>query len=348
MTPLDRSWITIPLTPLSWLYGLAVRARNARYEAAEAVRKVGVPVISVGNLTVGGTGKTPVVAWLAKRLVDRGVPTAVVSRGYGGRAGRGPLLVSDGSGPRVHADVCGDEPFLLARSLPGTAIWVGSERVGVATAARTAGARVIVLDDGFQHRRLYRDLDIVLIDSLDPPARAALLPAGRLREPLSSLRRAHVVLATRCRSDEDLDRVRAVVGRYSPVAPVLAARHRPAGFFDPDGRPSPRPARALGFCAIGNPASFRDDLAGVGVELAGFRSFRDHHRYRAEEISGLARVARSLDAVPVTTEKDLARIGPERASADLPGLRVLRIEATVEPARELMDRVGKVLEGRTS
>ena len=185
------------------LYGAAVRLRRRGYTALGLARRAAVPVISVGNLTVGGTGKTTIVSWLVRELQDRGWHPAVVSRGYLGRAGRGPLYVSRGQGPLVASDVSGDEPFLLASRLPGAVVVAGSDRVLGSRAAIEAGADVVILDDGFQHMRLARDVDLVLLDAHNPFGNYRLLPAGTLREPVSELRRAHAVIITRSRPDEN-------------------------------------------------------------------------------------------------------------------------------------------------
>jgi tetraacyldisaccharide 4'-kinase len=298
-----RRW----LAPLSSVYGAAVRLRNRRYERPGASRRAPVPVLSVGNLTVGGTGKTPMVAWLCRHLLELGRRPAVVSRGYGGAAGRGPLVVSDGSGPRVGAARCGDEPFMLARALPGVRVIVGSDRTAGAAAAAADRADVVVLDDGYQHRRLARDLDIVLLDAATPLAAQRLLPAGDLREPLSGLGRAGAVVLTRyVQGAAATDNERTV--RRLTDAPLLHAVHHACGFVDLERAPVEAPARALAFCAIGNPHGFRDDLVATGIDVVGFRSFRDHHRFTDAEIAALVSEARQSGTALVTTEKDLARL----------------------------------------
>jgi tetraacyldisaccharide 4'-kinase len=299
----------------------------------------------VGNLTVGGTGKTPVVAWLARHLQSIGRRPAVVSRGYGGTAGKGPLTVSEGGGAVCRARQCGDEPYLLAQSLSGVVVVVGSDRVADVGRALTLGADVVVLDDAFQHRRLARDLDLVLLDAGNPFGDRSILPAGPLREPISALARADLVLVTRSRRGERLAAIEQVVRRQNPAVPVLGAGHRSAGFFDPRGRPADRPRRAVAFCGIAYPDLFRIDLEAEGVEIAAFRAARDHHRYSDAELEGLGRLAAARDAALVTTEKDLARIEPERlAHVRLAPLLVLRIEAVVYDPEPLIEAIRRVLE----
>src|SRR5262245_27319852 len=267
------------------LYGGAVRMRNLFYDRNGAVVRAGLPVLSVGNLTAGGTGKTTMVAYLARRLRDWGRAPAVVSRGYGGRAGRGPLVVSRGGRALVGPELAGDEPFLLAETLPGIPVVVGSDRIAGAAATKELGADVVVLDDGFQHRRLARDLDIVPLDAAGPFANYHLLPAGPLREPISGLARADVVVITRSRPGESFVVLERVVRRYNARCPILRSANHRIGFVDAAGTKCPRPARAVAFCGIGNPASFLVDLEAEGVEIAGFHPFPDHHRFSEDRKS---------------------------------------------------------------
>jgi tetraacyldisaccharide 4'-kinase len=310
------------LAPLAVLYGIAVAARNRHYDRSGNRRKASLPVVSVGNLTVGGTGKTPIVAWLAERLIETGLTPAVVSRGYGGTVGRGPRLVSHGSS----AAECGDEPLLLASRLHGAVVVVGSDRHAGADRAEERGADVVLLDDGFQHRRLARDLDIVLLDGADPIGNGRLLPAGRLREPLESLRRADIIVATGCESSEAASRIEKLVRRYNGAAPTFRSRWRRAGFIDADRRAVSAPSRAVVFCGIARPERFKADIEAEGIDVVSFSSFRDHHPFSARELQELAELARSEHAALVTTEKDLARL----VAADRPRpLLALRIEAEI-------------------
>lgn len=338
------SLASVVSAPLAWLYAGVVRVRNRLYDRPAAVRRASIPVVSVGNLTVGGTGKTPIVAWLARQLQAMQRSPAIVSRGYGGNAGRGPVIVSSGTGPLCGPERCGDEPFLLACSLRGVPVVVGADRWAGAEAARAQGADLVILDDGFQHRRLGRDLDLVLVDSNKPLGEERMLPAGRLREPLHALRRADLVLITRADPQERYAWIERVVREHAPATPLLLAGHRPVGFFDAQGRPAEPPARAVAFCGIGSPEPFRDDLRGQAVELVAFRVYRDHHVYTHQELVELQRRSRAHEAALVTTEKDLARLRRSGAS-DLPQeLLVLRIEAVVygpEPLLEVLRRLGR-------
>ena len=336
--PLLRAALGLPAS----IYGAAVWLRNRRYDRPGAARQASLPVISVGNLTVGGTGKTPIVAWLARHLSGQGHRPAVVSRGYHGRAGRGPLTVSDGDGPRCGPELAGDEPYLLARSLPGVPVIVGSDRAAGARAARDSGADVVILDDGLQHRQLARDLDIVLLDASNPFGNYRLLPAGLLREPISALGRAGAVVITRSRPGESFEVIERVVRHHNPAALLLSAGHRSLGFFDPQGTRVDPPRRAVAFCGIGNPNRFRIDLESEGVELEDFVAFRDHQVYTPRALSRLRRRVERSGAALVTTEKDLSRMGPD-ALRNGPPLLVYRIEAELFEPRPLLALLRQVI-----
>ena len=300
--------------------------------------------MSVGNLAVGGTGKTPLVAWIARRLRAQGLVPAVVSRGYGGTAGPGPLVVSTGEGPRVNARTCGDEPHLLARSLKGVIVVVGSDRIEGARVAAAAGAGCVVLDDGFQHRRLARDLDIVVLDSRAPFADGRLLPRGSLREPPRSLGRAQVVVLTRVREGDPATAAIAAVRAAGYTGPIVRAGHRTTGFMDVTGQVRPAPPRALAFCGIGDPELFRRDLSASGVVTAGFHAFRDHHPYSVSGWDALVLEAKRLGVPLVTTEKDLSRLeAAAGASLTRAQLAVLRIEAAVWDEDQLLGAVRRAL-----
>lgn len=336
-------WLALPAA----VYGAAIRGRNAWYDRRTHVRHAAVPVISVGNLAVGGTGKTPLVAWLARRLAAEGRTPAIVSRGYGGAAGHGPVLVSTGTGPRVDARICGDEPHLLARTLGGVIVIVGSNRVEGARAASEAGATVVILDDGFQHRRLARDLDVVLLDGRSPFANGRLLPAGPLREPPASLARADVVVLTRLREGDPASRSVADVRGSGYTGPIVRAGHRTAGFATASGAPQGAPERALAFCGIGDPELFRTDLEACGVRPVALRAFRDHHAYSLATLDQLRSEA-TREGVPlVTTDKDLSRLEAIAGAslARLP-LLVLRIDTVVWDDSALMTAVRDALRSR--
>jgi len=195
----------------------------------------------------------------------------------------------------------------------------------------------VLLDDGFQHRRLARDLDVVLLDAEDPFGNGRLLPAGPLREPRSSLARADLILLTRSASKHPLPRTAQRVREQNPDAPLVAARHHPVGFVDGAGHEAEPPGRAVGFCGIGEPESFRETLLALGIELAAFENFGDHHRYTPDEMRRLRTTAREADATLVTTEKDLARLDDPQLAAG--PIVALRIEAAPFEPRRLLDPI---------
>jgi tetraacyldisaccharide 4'-kinase len=287
-----------------WLY-----ARHVLHS-----RRLDRPVVAVGNLTVGGTGKTPAVMLAVETLQDLGHRPAVLSRGYGRRTD-GVLVVADTAAIRLEPEDAGDEPFVLARRLPGVPVVVGANRADAAALAiRRFGVTAIVLDDGFQHRTLAKDLEIVMARADRPWGNGRLLPAGPLREPLSALARADLVIATGAASMEETAEVARAVARHAPGVPVVPAAYGATECWDAH-RMEPVPfealgrARVLAFAGIAAPAGFASTLAEVGASALDVVAFADHHWYSSDEIAALAGRARSLGAdALVTTEKDWARL----------------------------------------
>ncbi len=301
--------VSVFLTPLSWLYGAGVRVRNMMFDAGiRRIEDAGVPVISVGNLTAGGTGKTPFVAMIVSRLMKEGKSVAIVSRGYG-RSTNGPVIVSDGSGPMVGPEEGGDEPVELARKLPGAIVAVDERRVRVSRMiVERWSPDVIVMDDGFQHRMLKRNFDCVLIDAANDIAADRLLPAGRMREPIDSLRRADMVVLTRYREGCTGGTIRGYFkGPIGTCRPALSyIRDRKTGETIPAG--SLRGVRCTAFCGIGSPESFRETLEETGATCADMIRFPDHHRYSESDLESVVDRARSNGSKMIlTTEKDDAR-----------------------------------------
>jgi tetraacyldisaccharide 4'-kinase len=302
-------------------YGLAVRRRNARFDRPASAQRVSAPVISVGNITVGGTGKTPMVIDLLHRLRARGATPAVVARGYGGRG-------EDN-----------DEQSLINQRCPFAIHVTDPDRVRGATRAIERGANRIVLDDGFQHRRLARDLDIVLIDATCPFGYGFLLPRGLLREPLVGLRRAHAVVLTRCdqvRPDE-AERIRERLWELAPHALHLRCRHRVSSLCRLDGAPVEgglRGRRVVLFAGIANPAAFAATIAGLGATVVGHHWWPDHHRYSPDDLAALASPERfpACDDL-VTTEKDGVKLSSlPRAAADR--IVVAKVDIEFDPHDE--------------
>ncbi len=300
--------------PYRWI----IERRNARFDRnATAAAKIAVPVISVGNLTVGGTGKTPFVAWLAEWFAGQTMPVTIISRGYGARGGE----------PN-------DEALELAARLPSVPHLQNADRVAAARAAVAEQTRqVLILDDAFQHRRIARDLDIVLLDALEPFGYGHLLPRGLLREPIASLERADVVGLSRSDavSDERRREIRDCVRKHAPQAAWLELEHRPQGLVSTSGQvlefSELGGRRVAAFCGIGNPAGFRHTLAACGLQVANMLEQPDHCAYDAGEILRIEHWIRSLDVTHVVcTRKDLVKIPRE----EIAGKRLLAVDVRAE------------------
>lgn len=285
-------------------YAAAVRWRNRRYDRGVAqIHQVGVPVVSVGNLTLGGTGKTPTVEWLANWFAERGVTVALASRGYG---------ASDGA-PN-------DEALELRESLPEVTHVQNADRVAAAQQAiRQSGCQLLLLDDAFQHRRIARQLDIVLLDALEPFGFGHVFPRGTLREPIEGLRRAHVVLLTRADllDPPKREQIRREALSHAPQAVWAEVAHAPQVFRSASGAEEPIVSlageRVAAFCGLGNPAGFRHTLDVCRCRIVDFREFADHYRYVQADVHSLTRWAERLDvAAVVTTQKDLVKLGVDR------------------------------------
>lgn len=304
------------LIPFSWIYGAVIALRNYGFDTGIfRVRRVEAPVISVGNITVGGTGKTPLVEFIVGHYLSRGVQPAVVSRGYR-RTSSGTVVVSDGVSVLVDAAVAGDEPYQIARKFRKAIVVVDEKRFrGANVAVERNGAEVVILDDGFQHRWLHRDCDLVIVNGDEPEAERSLLPAGRRRESESSLKRANAVLYTgRIVGEKDHpsrphlwpESVRSfgISFHVETYIEALNGERHPATMLD--GK------KCVAFCGIGNPERFRQTLQGLGVRIAEFISFPDHHKFREAELKRIGEHARIRQAdCLITTEKDLARIGQQ-------------------------------------
>ncbi len=317
-------------------YRAGAALRNRRFDRGRDVHRASVPVVSVGNLTLGGTGKTPMVQWLARWYRDRDVRVCLLSRGYG------------------RSDAVNDEALVLEENLPDVPHLQDRDRVRLAgIAVEELEAELLILDDGFQHRRLARDLDVVLLDALEPFGLGRLFPRGLLREPVASLARAGAVVVSRADlvAADALDAIRAEVRRHAPDVPILEARHAPRDLVDGDGESSSLEGladrRVAAFCGIGNPEGFRRTLRGLGCDVADLRAFPDHHPYSAEDVADLTRWAAATGAeLVLTTQKDLVKL---RVS-NLGGapLRALRIGLEISgDARPLEDLLARLLPNRT-
>ena len=310
----DSSFIRRLLLPLVPLYrlGLTIHGRKLRRTPPLRLQR---PVISIGNLSTGGSGKTPLTIALAKALASRNIQVDVLSRGYGRRSAL-PLSVDPGG----TADLYGDEPLLIARDA-GVPVYVASERYEAGLMAeQTDPKRLHLLDDGFQHRQLHRDADILLLTASD--LADALLPAGNLREPLSALSRADVIAVP----EPNLE---AKVREWGFTGPIWHLRRT----MDVPSIAGP----VVAFCGIARPGQFFDGLTAAGLHVASRVAFRDHHRYDGHDLDCLRDAALNVRAAAlITTEKDLVRLGPLAATLVLP-LHTAKLRIEIEDEQAAID-----------
>ena len=297
------------------IYSFVMRARAAAYTLGLLrVKRLAVPVISVGNITMGGTGKTPTVLMLARELMARGKRVVVLTRGYGGSLEGEVHIVSDGNSLLLSTAEAGDEPCLLAATLPGLMVVMGSDRyLAGSLALKELTPDCFILDDGFQHQRLGRDLDILLLDWTEPLGNGRIFPAGFLREPASAVNRAHLAIYTRAASH----------GRRPDILPqslpVCTSSHTLTGFTNlGGGEISPFSQlvgrRIIAFCGIADPVSFFDGLESSGVKLISTLALPDHTEYGQQEMEALGRLKRQYKAdCFMTTAKDAVKLLPYKA-----------------------------------
>ncbi|MBF0555884.1 MAG: tetraacyldisaccharide 4'-kinase [Nitrospirae bacterium] len=302
------------MNPLQYMYYSAFKWKKQR-----ALKKRGrLPhmVISVGNLTVGGTGKTPAAIALAKEAQRRGLRPVILTRGYRGTL-KGPCFVSRGNGPIVTAAEGGDEPVLMANRLPGVEIIKGADRYEAGLLSEQGD--FFILDDGFQHWGLHRAVDIVLIDAINPFGGGGLLPTGRLREPVDALKRADFIVKTKmARPSKELYTSGYSINGVAIPPPasskfIYGAAHMPSCLASRDGVTYPLShiagKRVFAFCAIGNPAGFHQTLSSLGADIVHMAQFRDHHYYTEADAGKILRGAEGHRAeVILTTEKDMAKL----------------------------------------
>jgi tetraacyldisaccharide 4'-kinase len=330
-----------PLYLLSLPYGWAVRFRAGLYALGLLkARRLPCPVISVGNVTVGGTGKTPLVMTLAKGLRDRKIPVAVLSRGYKRRR-NSASLVSDGKTVSLSPRESGDEPFLIARTLKRIPVLVGKDRYANGQMAfQRFGVRGLLLDDGYQHLRLHRDLNILLIDSQNGFGDGSLLPRGILREPLSHLCRAQIFLLTKVESREACQSLEKRLHAIHPLAPVFYSHYEPLDLVGPEGRReelrSFQGKRVLALSGIANPDYFFHLLKKSGMEIVREAIYPDHHWYTENDLVDIEEKRKGTEWV-VTTEKDMLK-WENLKTAHLP-MRALRIRMKIWEEEEFYKKV---------
>lgn len=348
-----------------FLYYIGLSAKRAYLMGHQ--KKLPCRVISIGNITVGGTGKTPATIALAEEAKRRGFRPVVLTRGYKGSA-KGPCFVGEGQRSRVKGQkppatcclpldplICGDEPVLMAERLKDVPIVKGADRYEAGLFAlqnlnsqlstlspqtdplEVGNSQLLfILDDGFQHWKLYRDKDILLIDSENPFGNRALLPLGKLREPPGAIERADIIVLTKCKGpggfqSREIEGIIAEIKKYNERAPVFLSGHSMVTISLQTGETiSPdwlKGRKVFGFCALGNPDSFRDTVAAAGAVIAGFRTFRDHYKFSVADMAKIKEEAAKSGAEwIVTTEKDMIKI----RSLDLPGnIIIIGIEFSI-------------------
>ncbi len=299
--------------PLAPLYAAVMWLRQYLYlHGIFASEKPQVPVISVGNLVLGGTGKTPMVRYLVTLLQENGCNPAIISRGYKGTAKKSVNIVASEGEIHLSAKEAGDEPYMLATSLPQTLVLTGKKRINPAKKAVTMGADCLILDDGFQHLSIKRDIDIVLFDASYQAGNSRLLPAGPLREPAIALRRADCFMLTgiTTANRERANKFAELLKQRFPTTPVFFGERSSLFFRRLEGGTCTKPAKTLlAFCGIAQPERFRKSLDHAAVHLQKFVAFADHAPYSQAQIKKLERKAAECGATAlVTTEKDSVKL----------------------------------------
>lgn len=327
------------LRVLSLGYGLVVRIRNALYNRCILKsHRADAMVLSIGNLTTGGTGKTPLVVWLCRRIRARQPRCAILTRGY--RTPKGELS---------------DEPAVLAAQCPDVPVIVNPDRVaGAAEAVHSHGAQVLIMDDGFQHRRLARDLDIIAVDATMPFGYGRLLPAGLLREPGTGLRRAHAVVLTRCDqvSEDTLSRIENEIRQVNRNLVIARSIHAPTAIWTGTGTEMPldqmRDKQVFAFCGIGNPQAFFRTIERLGATIAGSRVFEDHYRYTADDLKALREQAQNLKTTLIlTTQKDWTKAVKAGTMEKEPAMAYLAVDLRFTAGEESITAlIDRTLDGR--
>lgn len=301
---------------LSIAYGLAVKVRLYAYNMGLIkIRSLPTYVVSVGNITVGGTGKTPFVAMLAEWAAENGFQAAILSRGYGGKTDSGVLIVSDGTKITASVDNAGDEPILLARKLSTVPVLICKKRyLAGDLALQRFSSELLLLDDGYQHLSLHRNLNILLLDAKRQFGNGNLLPLGPLREPPGQIERADLIVITKCSDEHRGDELVDFVQRRFPGKPLVRAGHLPDRVIFPGaGKDHPvdflAGKRVVAFAGVAQPRDFLDTVKSLKAEVIHFEAFSDHHRFTQVDIAKLVSMMNnSRGDLLLTTEKDWVRI----------------------------------------
>jgi len=328
-----RDVLLFPLSIISWIYGVVVWIRALCYRhGLFKTRQFPCRVLSVGNITLGGTGKTPLVAALARELSHRGMKVGILSRGYKGTKERKGGMVSDGAQIYLAPSEGGDEPCMLATMVSGVPVLVGKKRYEMGLhALERFGLDCLILDDGFQHRRIKRDVDIVLVDSRRGFGNGRLFPRGPLREPLSCLRRASLIVLTKAEPSQSLDELEGVLRSHAPATPLYHSRYKPRALVEGISGKTVSPQflqgkKVLAFAGIVDPEYFVYLLKGLGAEVVQAIHFPDHYRYTPKDVIMMCEHKDTVDLF-VTTEKDYVKLQAIPLN-DLP-LFILTIEQEV-------------------
>jgi len=335
---------------LSVFYGAVTRTRNALYRnGILKTHDFGVPVISIGNITAGGTGKSPLVAWFAEELYRQGKKTCILTRGYGRENPSKQIIVSDGKEIFASAKTGGDEPVMLAEALIGkAAIISNTDRVSAGFWAKeNFDSNCFLLDDGFQHLRIKRSLDVVAIDATNPFGGEKLLPKGRLREPLDSLKRADCVIITKTNLVGDTKEIESKIKRYTN-SPVFLSRFLTTNAKKIGSRETIElqnlPQPVSGFCALGNPQAFYMQAEKENLSLAHTQSFRDHYTYTQKDIDEIERHAQEKGAdCLITTAKDAVKLFDLKFK--LPCF-VLEVKIEIDKEEKLKEIINSVVKGK--
>jgi tetraacyldisaccharide 4'-kinase len=333
-----------PLYLLSLPYGGAVRARSLFYSLGLLkTRTLACPVISIGNITVGGTGKTPLVMALAKGLMEKGISVAILSRGYRGKRISKPV-VSDGKAIFLSPQESGDEPFLMARACRGVPVLVGKDRfTNGRIALQQFGVRGLLLDDGYQHLSLHRNINILLIDSHIGFGDHTLLPRGILREPLSHLRRTDIFLLTKVENPQTVQPLERKIHQIHPSSQVFHSHYEPVSLVSPNDDEekldSLKGRKILALSGIANPVYFSSMLRQCGAEIIGEAVFPDHHPYTPEDLSSVEEKSKRADCI-VATEKDMVKL--KELDIRHLAIRALRVKVKIWEEKEFYQRVMKV------
>jgi tetraacyldisaccharide 4'-kinase len=338
--------LLLPLTLVSFLFQGIVLLRRACYSHGLCKsHQLPCKVISIGNITVGGTGKTPMVHHIASCLKTAGLNTAVLMRGYHGKETKTSVIVSDGQHLLAQPEQAGDEAFMLAQKLSGVPVLAGKDRISLGEQARqNFTTDIVLLDDGFQYYPLLRDLDIVLINAVNPFGNGFLLPRGILREPLSALSRSSIILLTKTEQSRDTMLLEQTIKRYSPGAHMFKSSmvaqslrkvltNEPVAFATLQGK------HVIGLCSIGDPGSFCAMLQSLNPATLQRLIFPDHHWYDETDYKNIHACGAAADFI-ITTEKDIAKM--DLTMLDNHNLCVLEIGLVIEREKELFQRIYEV------